>query len=234
MCTTGAVKINGSFVLFKNRDPVKPMEANDKPNIFEGRVRRLLVSNDEGSYSGLNEHGVGIVCSFVKLLEGDDVEQARTFLNVLPELLDSKILKETIDKLKRLDKRFTANYVLADEKECFFLEYAPDKKEIRQVGDRVVRTNHFSCNPIEKRTPESFPWNFKRYDRANELIKRVKTIEDIKKLLSDHQDYPEYSICNHGSFAPTGSSYILDLKNRKILHCLGTPCKNEYKEYGLK
>ncbi len=233
MCTTGAVKIDGSFVLFKNRDPVIPMKADDRPNVFEGRVRRLIVSNDEGSYAGLNEHGVGIVCSFVKLLEGDELEQARTFLNLLPELLDTKSLKETVDKLERMEKKFTANFVLADEHKCFFLEYAPDRKEIRKVEERVVRTNHFSCNPLDKRTPESFPWNFKRYERANALITGVRSIDDLKKLLSDHQDYPEYSICNHGSFAPTGSSYILDVKRRVILHCLGAPCRNEYKEYRL-
>ena len=234
MCTTGAVKIDESFVLFKNRDPVIPMKANDRPNVFAGKVKRLLVSNEEGSYSGLNEHGVGIVCSFVNLIPGDMVEYARIFLNTLPDLLDTNSLKDTMDKLKKMNKKFAANYVVADEKECYFVEYLPDQKEIRKVEDRVIRTNHFSCNPLDKRTPESFPWNFKRYERANELIKNVKSIGGLKKLLSDHQDYPEYSICNHGSYAPTGSSYILLLKERKILHCLGTPCNCKYEEYSLK
>lgn len=232
MCTTGAVKINGNFVLFKNRDPVKPMEANDKPNIFEGKIRRLIVSNKEGSYAGLNEHGVGIVCSFVRVLEGDEVKQARTFLNILPQILETKTLKQTIDKIRDMDKFFSANFIVADPKECLFIEYTPNKKAIKEVKNKIIKTNHFSVLE-DKRKPKDFPWNFKRYERANHLIKEVETIKDIKKLLSDHKDYPKYSICNHGDFAPTGSSYILDLKNKKIFHCLEKPCKGEYKEYSL-
>ena len=232
MCTTGAIKINGSFVLFKNRDPVRPMEPNDKPNIFEGKVKRLIVSNNEGSYAGLNEYRIGVVCSFVEVLPGDSSEQARIFLNILPNVLETKTFNQTINNIKNTKEIFGANFIVANPKQCYFIEYLPNKKAIKEVKNEIIKTNHFSILE-DPRKPEDLPWNFKRYKRANQLIKQVKAIEDIKKLLADHKDYPEYSICNHGNFAPTGSSYILDLKNKKILHCLGKPCEEKYKEYIL-
>src|SRR4030042_3177597 len=114
MCTIGAIKINGSFVLFKNRDPVKPMLANDKPNIFKDKVKRLIVSNKEGSYAGLNEYKIGVVCSFVEVLEGESVEQARVFLNILPNVLEAKTINQTIDKIKEVNKYFGANFIVAN------------------------------------------------------------------------------------------------------------------------
>ena len=173
-----------------------------------------------------------MVCSFVRVLPGDDAKQARVFLNILPQVLETKTLKQTIDNIKNTQKIFGANFVVANPEVCYFIEYLPDKKAIKRVKESIIKTNHFSILE-DPRKPQDFTWNFKRYERANQLIKNVKTIKDIKKLLADHENHPEYSICNHGSFAPTGSSYILDLKNKKILHCLGKPCKEEYKEYTL-
>lgn len=77
MCTTAAISLNG-FFLIKTRDPVRGKIFEDDVKLFEDRLKKLIICNDDGMYGGINEKGVGIVATYVKVKErqipyfGDD------------------------------------------------------------------------------------------------------------------------------------------------------------------
>jgi hypothetical protein len=65
------------------------------------------------------------------------------------------------------------------------------------------------------------------------------TVEDIKKMYSDHAGYP-YAICDHedprypvAMRDATNFSIIMDHTDNKILICPGNPCEYEYEEYSI-
>ena len=63
------------------------------------------------------------------------------------------------------------------------------------------------------------------------------TIEDIKDAFKDHFGYP-FSVCRHGDSRKTELNRIstlgcilMDVTDRRIWVCKGTPCCGEFKEY---
>jgi len=74
-----------------------------------------------------------------------------------------------------------------------------------------------------------------RIDRILEMLEPQKgkiDHETLKTILRDHKN-GENSICSHGGWRPTGSSYIYDPQATKIQIAEGRPCQNEYTEYSL-
>ena len=86
------------------------------------------------------------------------------------------------------------------------------------------------------------PDSFIRIKRLDTLMREHKgrlSIELMKKLLQDHNNYPD-SICRHADeeLPPnmrmkTVASIITSPKERKMHIALGNPCQNEYVEYSL-
>ncbi|MGQ9780962.1 MAG: hypothetical protein ACUVQ8_01735, partial [Nitrososphaeria archaeon] len=74
--------------------------------------------------------------------------------------------------------------------------------------------------------------------RANQLVKDLKhewNIENLKRILRDHFDYP-YSICRHVADEPriaraskTLASTIIDTCSFQVHYTIGNPCLNEYR-----
>lgn len=63
------------------------------------------------------------------------------------------------------------------------------------------------------------------------------TMEDIKDAFKDHFGYP-FSVCRHGDSRKTELNRIstlgcilMDVTDRRIWVCKGTPCCGEFKEY---
>lgn len=82
-----------------------------------------------------------------------------------------------------------------------------------------------------------------RYNRAQRLMKRhlgKLSVETFQSILTDHVNYPG-SICNHvveedppPDQQQTIASLIMDLSNKTMLACWGTPCQGTYYPYRLE
>jgi len=229
MCTTGAIKIGG-FFLFKTRDPVPGWIFEDEVKEFsDGGIRKLIVCNGDGMYGGINSRGVGYVGTYVKVKDGQSAYFDHDYMK---KVLGGKTAKEAVDIVKEFRPFMGGNLTIADENECFVLEVGPDGVEVVEVKDSSVRTNHFfelSYQSLKYDDQTFNKWTHSRFDRAKELLKNVKKWEDLKKLLSDHEN-GELSICNHNRYK-TSSAFIIDTKNKRILHSRGNPCEIEFKKY---
>lgn len=212
MCVVGSKFINGSWILFKNRD------RNYKPEIlirksFRKDVERLYVWDDVTKYSeGINEYGVAIVSASVMVKE-DEAEGAvsvgdkkldvgktkRTFyspdgLRIRTALFE----KNAVDAARKLiELEIPGNTVVADVDRCFMLEgafvkddYVYKIKEIDKKTDGVLRTNHGIYLPFTgynadiPEQKDSRVSSDSRYKIASELLKKAEDEDDIWSAIS--------------------------------------------------
>lgn len=231
MCTTGAINLNG-FILFKTRDPVAGMIFADEVRIVRDKIKKLIVSNNDGMYGGINDLGVGIVATYVKVRAGQIPYLVDDYIE---QILEAKTAKEATKIIESFNPPIGGNIIVADENSSFVIECGPDELIAKEVKDKVIRTNHFLNLPYQSifyKDSKFKKWTETRFSRATKLLRNVKNIKDIKSLLKDHEGYPDISICNHGKI-PTGSAFIINTEKREILHCEGNPCESKFKKYNF-
>jgi isopenicillin-N N-acyltransferase-like protein len=108
----------------------------------------------------------------------------------------------------------------------------------------IVHSNHFYTERFKNRDLMGtiYPDSYVRSHRLATLMERHRSklsVDIMKKLLSDHNNYPD-SICRHvDSETPlklqmkTVASLISYPKEQKMYLAHGNPCENEYIEYKL-
>lgn len=156
--------------------------------------------------------------------------------SILLKLMECKgCINNIREYLQQNPKKYYGNIICSDGTLAYAFELNGAEVECFLVEKRYIMTNHFQHIKKPIRTiSDTFikTWTEKRLLRGQTLIKSVSSCDDIKKLLSDHAGYPNFSICNHGRIH-TASSYIINCSEKTILYCTGNPCKNEYIEYKL-
>jgi len=232
MCTIGCAHLNNVYI-FKNRDPIRgtPMdEWVEKISIDSSDL--LIIKNHRGCYGGLSSFGVGLVGTFVNMVDG----QKNYFDgDCVIEILRRGKIKEVQAFLSHNPERLYGNVICSDGNETYSFEMNGDEVDSVKITDRYLMTNHFQRIQKTIRTisdPFIRQWTHSRLERGRQLLASVSNIENIKQLLSDHEGYPDFSICNHGKI-PTASSYIIDCSEKTIFYCTGAPCEHEYVAYTL-
>lgn len=232
MCTIGAVKLEHTYI-FKNRDPIRgtPIEEWIETINFKSK-RFLVIKNHQGCYGALNQEGVGAVGTFVNMI----AEQNNYFNgNNLLEILHKGSINYIREYLQYNPQKYYGNIICSDGISIYAFELNGNEVNCLSVLDRYVMTNHFQqIKEVIRTISDTYikTWTEKRLLRSQNLIETVLSCNDIKKLLSDHDGYPDFSICNHGRIH-TGASYIIDCSDKYILYCVGHPCQNEYIEYNF-
>jgi hypothetical protein len=223
MCTLGAKKINGKIYLFKNRDLE---EYKDTKVIQENN--NLVITDEDNHYEGVNSYGIGIIEATLSPYK--DIEYIKPS-KVAKEALNQNNLKDAIDIIKKSNT--SVNIIISDGKETYIIEKTPDEFAKTKIEDSGVITN-FGIN-VDKRNGSKRPhvrkWQEDRYKRGKKIIKNIKSIEDIKRFLSDKEGYP-MSICSGGDwFIPTRASFIYDMEEKKVFFCNTAPDKGKFVEY---
>lgn len=230
MCTIGTVKLEHTYI-FKNRDPIRGTSVEEWVETLQFDSKKFLViKNHQGCYGGMSQEGVSAVGTFVNMIDG----QCNYFDgDNLIEILN----KGSIDNIKKYlihnPDKYYGNFICSNGTVSYAFELNGDEVNCLAINDRYVMTNHFQKirKPIRTISDEFIKtWTEARLQRGREVIKTVVSCDGIKSFLSDHDGYPEYSICNHGRIH-TATSYIIDCTEKVILYCIGNPCKNEYIEY---
>lgn len=232
MCTIGCVNLDNIY-LFKNRDPIRgtpPREWVEKYS-YEA-IEMLVIRNDKGCYGGLNQYHVGIVGTFVNIAK----EQVNYFDgDNLIYVLQQGNIQNIYNYLLSNPLNLFGNILCSDGTLTYSFELNGSEVDCLQIKESYVMTNHFQRINKQILTIDDFfikRWTYARLERGKFLISSISSFEDIKQMLSDHYEYPDYSICNHGKI-PTASSYIIDCSHKKIYYCRGCPCENIYIEYNL-
>lgn len=232
MCTIGFIKLEHTYI-FKNRDPIRGTSFDEwiEPLMFETK-RFLIIKNQSGCYGGYNQEGVGIVGTFVNM----STSQNNYFDgNNLIRILSQGCINNIKEYLFYNTNQYYGNLICSDGISSYAFELNGREVNCLSIKDQYVMTNHFQQikKPIRTISDEFIKlWTEGRLRRGRELIKKVNSLDGIKEFLSDHNGYPNYSICNHGHIH-TATSYIIDCTDNKILYCTGNPCENEYIEYKL-
>jgi len=139
------------------------------------------------------------------------------------------------------------NHLIAHESgEIYNLEVSARKFEMLHSGDGIeVHANHYlhpEMQAIEKAGGDLVNSHI-RMNRARRLIAAQRGTADvaaIQAILADHVNFPR-SICNHivADDTPldrqqTIASLVIDLSQRTMHVCWGTPCCNEFYAYTLE
>ena len=244
MCTIAAKKLNDNWFLLKTRDPVPWMRWDDEIRLFDSKVdrfKKLIIQNpnprEDGYYGGINERGVAYIATFVLVAENQIPYIRRPYIRLI---LDALTAKEAIETIRAFNPRIGGNMFVADSKECYLIEGAPERYFIEKIKSFMVRTNHFVNLPNQNLRFDEVKgfkeWSIDRYNRARELISTANSLEDFQQLLRDRENADKKTaICSTKKEREcfTHSAFIFDTKNRKVYYCQGNPLENEFREYGF-
>lgn len=244
MCTTVSKLIDDGWVLGKTRDPVEWMRWDDEIKLFDtpaDACKKLLIQNpdphEDGYYGGINEYGVAIVATYVGVAENQISYIRRPYVRLI---LDAKTASEAVDLIKNFIPRIGGNIFVADSNECYGIEAVPEKYYVEKIDDAAVKTNHFlhlhNRNVSFDQIEGYETWSLTHQQRAEELLDEVKSVENMKRLLSDrkHADKGE-AICTTRAEDKcfTHSAFVFDCKKRKAFYAQGNPTEVPFKEYGF-
>ena len=244
MCTTATKKIDNSWFLIKTRDPVTWMRWDDEIKLFntkDDKFKKLIIQNpdpkEDGYYGGINEKGVAFISTFVRVSENQVSYISRPYVRLI---LDAASAKEAVEIIKSFNPRIGGNIFVADKKECYGIEGVPENYYVEKIKSHDVKTNHFLHLPnknLSFKTVAGFKeWSHAHQKRAEELIVKADSIEDLKDILKDRKNSDKKrAICTTKAEDKcfTHSAFIFDPKNCKAYYAQGNPMEVEFKEYGF-
>jgi len=242
MCTTAAKKLNDSWFLIKNRDPVSWMRWDDEIKLFDtpsDSQKKWIIQNpnprEDGYYGGVNESGVAFVSTFVHVSEDQISYIRKPYVRLI---LDASTAKEAFTIIQSFCPRIGGNMFVADKTECYGIEGAPDEYFVQKINHPTVKTNHFVHLPYENLSfindPNFEEWSKTHKTRAEELISTANNKENLIQILRDRKNANKNrAICTTSKETKcfTHSAVVFDTKGRKAYYCQGNPLENEFKEF---
>lgn len=244
MCTTAAKKVNNTWYLMKTRDPVSWMRYEDEIALFataQDKFHKLIIQNpipyEDGYYGGINEKGVAFIATFVRTSEDQVSYIRKPYIRLI---LEAASAKEAVEIIQAFNPKIGGNMFVADTTSCFGIEATAKEYFVEEVMAAAVKANHFTHLPDRNinfdNDPDFEPWSKKHQERAEELIKDVRSLEDCEKLLSDRKNCEVgQPICATPEEAKvyTYSGMIFDTNNKVVRYAQGCPSVVGFKEYSF-
>jgi hypothetical protein len=152
-------------------------------------------------------------------------------------------LKLTVEHLQSGRKYQWGNLILADNDSMLGLELAGNEHSIEWSERRVLRTSHHIMLDTEetlRSEGDAYDQSVQRVERGYDLIRQVKTVDDVFAMLKDHGETTgPASLCRHSdgtSEVKTTMSYVIEVDyssesgRPKIIFYVarGNPCETEY------
>tara|TARA_Y100001960_G_C14762825_1_gene875080 strand:- start:350 stop:1495 length:1146 start_codon:yes stop_codon:yes gene_type:complete len=237
----GEATIDGHTYIGQNWDWNPAMKPNavvlDIQRDGDPRILTLTEAGLVGKH-GFNEEGIGLCNNFMlsdKRRFGLPVHVTRR------RALTARILSEAIGAVLNSERALAANYMMGHADGAgVALEAWPEGLDIIHAKDGLLtHANHFqiSRNGREDIGRNIFPDTLLRDVRLSDLLRAHHSHIDLSILangLSDHFNYPD-SICRHpnptigsGQRIETLGCIIMDLSNRVLHYCSGSPCEGEF------
>ncbi len=237
-CTSIATASNGNFILGHNEDWYLPMSLyiiRAKPKGKPSFISVGYAGQIPGTCASLNESEIAYSANS---LDTEINFSGIPKIYLLRSLLEVNSIKEAKSKMS-LGNRTIGNscfIVSAAEKRMVSLEWSPGNYDIIDGEKFLAHANHYLSPKMKKEESNKTCSKSKNnFERAEELLKQLKEpqLEDIKRILQDHEGHPD-SICYHPTErAGTLASTIINLGDNAFYVSDGNPCKNEYKKFNL-
>jgi isopenicillin-N N-acyltransferase-like protein len=188
-------------------------------------------------HQGFNDRGIGSVGN---ALYSNDLRVGVPKLVAYREVMRSEFLEDAIRRCIRPERANGNNHVLASaEGELYDVEVSATRHSLLYAeGGIMAHTNHFTAPGLQNLDEWADLLNSRiRLNRLRRLLGRDAgeiTVENIRRALSDHANYPK-SICKHvkpvvNEEVSTVGSVIMDLTNRTLQACSGNPCEGSYRQ----
>jgi hypothetical protein len=228
MCTLGAKKLHGHFYIFKNRDLEHPTDTRVIRE--DGKVKKLLIVDQRGHCEGMNEYGLGIIEA---TLEPFPRIKHKTPSQIARKILNERSIENALKIIK--DSAISANMILSDGTVAYLVEKTPYAFATTKIKEQGVITN--LSIKLDKRNGSELAsvreYASLRYQRAKEILGKIKSFKGIIAFLGDKKNYP-MSICSGEPWwITTKCSFIYDFKRKSIFFCDTAPDKGVFKEYPL-
>lgn len=221
------------MALFKNKD-FAARQFSDRvtmtPQIFGCEGLETFAENDakmvfSGLSVGANAHGLMATVNHVKITDPTYQNYDRLTELVLKnaDSIDQAIA--IVEQELTKDAYWWGNLIIADQSGCAVIEVRGQDCHITKDHDRLFRTNH---QPLfgEHASPDDLPCSAKRYVASKARLPEVRSLNDLKDMLSAHDD-DGTGICNHSVPLTTVYSYILIWHVGKLTLYIanGLPCE---------
>ncbi|MCE9527434.1 MAG: C45 family peptidase [Planctomycetales bacterium] len=195
------------------------------------------------AYIGFNDAGIGLCLN--TLPAPARITGVPHYFTVRG-IYEADSLEGAVQAVRRAERAIPANIMLSTPQGAADLEVTLDDVHVLQdkAAGGVTHTNHCrhpELQAINGQFPELIQSHERqrRIDQLLDLPQRSATLEEVKKLLRDHEGYPR-SICRHANDDPktgfweTVFSVIIEPESRRMHVSRGTPCQHPYEVYTLR
>lgn len=184
---------------------------------------------------GINGHGVAVTTSGQwserVVVDFARADKAWHIVNWQPVLRHARSVGEALDMIREQPRVVGMNAMLADSTTAVALEVTDREVHVFEPDDGIlVRTNHFLAPELQAIAPtfEENRGTFDRFNRARELADQRKgslSAIDMVRILSDHSEPPEESICRHDGTGRTYAATVICPQERSMWTAFGNPCE---------
>jgi isopenicillin-N N-acyltransferase-like protein len=193
------------------------------------------------SYMGFSETGIG-ACVNTLPAPSRDVGVPHYF--TLRELFEAASLEGAAQAIQRAHRAIPANIMLATPDGPADLEVTIDDVHVLRPeaeGRWVAHSNHClhpDLLPVNEDFPELIQSHARKHRIDNLVSSTGGSLEDLKTVLSDHEDHPK-SICRHenddleNGFWITVFALIIEPSERRMHISRGNPCEQPFEIYDL-
>jgi len=192
------------------------------------------------SYMGLSETGMG---ACVNTLPAPAREVGVPHYFILRELFEARSLDGAVESIRRADRAIPVNIMLASPQGPADLEVTLDDVHILppDKSGAVAHSNH-CVHPDLACVNQDFPELIQSHARKRRIDGLLAStdgeIDTLKRILSDHDQYPT-SICRHTNDDPvtgfwvTVFALIIEPHRQQMHITRGTPCDHNFETYRL-
>ena len=194
------------------------------------------------AYIGFNEAGIGIC---LNTLPAPSRELGVPHYFTVRGIFQSRSLEEAVEAVARAERAIPANILLSTPQGPADLEVTLEDVHVLDANQDGVLTHTNHClhpelNPV-KEEYSNLMQSCSRQRRVDALLGHMEqpfTLEELCKVMSDHDDYPT-SICRHPNDEPTTGycrsvfSVIMEVDEGRMHVSRGNPCQTPYQTYTL-
>jgi len=242
LCTcfgvTGEATVGGGTYIGQNWDGGKPIlgvmlrvERESGPNVLTYADYGFPVAY------GLNSEGITVVWNSVHCEKSQLGVPAYL---IVREALHQKLLSEVIDRLVKIKRAESLNFIIADKNgEVYNFEATPNDYDLTYCEKTIVHANHFVSNKLKIERDLILSEDSNTMIRHNRMARLINkkcgniNLETAMSFQKDHANYPK-SICRHLPAGATCSASVIVPEKREMYVSFGNPCENEYHKYGFQ
>jgi len=240
LAATPEAVANGHTLIGQNWDWMPRIQGNCVMlEIEQASKPRVLTFTEAGFVGkiGMNSAGIGLCCN---LLVGAQTVPGVPFHLLCRGILNSASMGDAVGVVFNSQSGACGNFLIGHaDGEAIDLENTPKGGDYLYGRSGVMsHTNHFESRVVvDDQGRKLIPDTILRYCRSGKLLNRENGrigAGTFQTLFKDHFNYPA-SICRHRNESlpepeqlQTNASFVMDLTDRVMMVCHGSPCQGEY------